>query len=103
MTPISDLTGFQRDSLWVLAAVQPATGTEFLKAIEAELHEDINQGRFYPNMDSLVEAGLIVKHENVPDNRTNTYELADAGRDLLKQRRQWEASQMAELPQVTAD
>lgn len=103
MMQMTDLTGFQRDSMWVLADVQPAIGTELREALEEEIGQTINHGRFYPNMDDLVDEGLVVKHENMPDKRTNTYELSEEGRSLLKTRHDWEFSRMSKPSQVIAD
>jgi DNA-binding PadR family transcriptional regulator len=42
---------------------------------------DINHGRLYPNLDELVDRGLIEKSEL--DKRTNEYSLSDAGEQLI--------------------
>lgn len=49
---------------------------------------EINHGRLYPNLDILVEQGLLEKSKK--DERTNAYEISKEGRKLLEKRRQWE-------------
>ena len=84
-----DLTGFQRDLLYVLAGLGEAKGL----AVKAELDEyygsSINHGRLYPNLDALVEKGLVEKGRF--DDRTNAYSLTRRGRRELSARREWEA------------
>jgi PadR family transcriptional regulator PadR len=83
-----DLTGFQRDVLYVLAGSDNPHGL----AIKAELEEyygtEIHHGRLYPNLDTLVEKGLVEKGEL--DKRTNEYSLTDRGRREISARREWE-------------
>lgn len=38
---------------------------------------EVNHGRLYPNLDDLVDAGLMSKGER--DKRTNTYRVTEAG------------------------
>jgi len=83
--PNADLTLFQQNMLLVLA--QHEDFRDYGLAIKRDLEElygqDINHGRLYPNLDDLVEKGLIVKGEL--DRRTNYYELSLAGRELLEE------------------
>jgi DNA-binding PadR family transcriptional regulator len=65
--------------------------------------EHVNHGRFYPNMDELAELGLIEKHRRVPDDRTNTYAMTNAGTELLKRRERWLAGRISEPATVVAD
>jgi len=85
---MDNLTAFQRDLLYVVAGLDSPHGL----AIKAELEEyyegEINHGRLYPNLDDLVEQGLIEKGER--DKRTNYYEMTEAGMDELRARREWE-------------
>lgn len=83
-----DLTGFQRDVLYVIAGLDSPKGL----AIKAELDEyygsEINHGRLYPNLDALVEKGLVEKGQI--DDRTNSYTLTQRGNRELEARREWE-------------
>jgi DNA-binding PadR family transcriptional regulator len=60
-------------------------------AIKHELAEyyesDINHGRLYPNLDELVEKGLLEKGET--DGRTNVYRLSQRGPRKLHARSDW--------------
>ncbi|WP_081927191.1 PadR family transcriptional regulator [Halobellus rufus] len=76
------LTAFQRD---ILKAIAFETGTPYGLAIKGRLEnwygEEINHGRLYPNLDELVEDGLIDKSEI--DKRTNGYALTRYGERVL--------------------
>lgn len=75
------LTGFQRDVLTVLATEGRTYGLGIKDRLETISQENINHGRLYPNLDRLVDAGLI--HKTAIDKRTNGYELTDAGRAVV--------------------
>lgn len=82
-----DLTGFQRDVLYVIEGNNQPSGQDIKSDLERVLDE-ITHGRLYPNLDALVDKGLVDKGEL--DRRTNYYSLTDRGRDALVQRREWE-------------
>lgn len=88
-TTVPELTGFQRDLLFVIASIEPAKGTKIKAEAEEYYDKEINHGRLYPNLDTLVDRGLVEKGER--DARTNEYELTSRGEGLLAQRREWEA------------
>jgi DNA-binding PadR family transcriptional regulator len=81
-------TLFQLEILYAIAHIE-AEGSEapYGLAIKRELEqpyrfaESINHGRLYPNLDSLVEQGLLEKGQL--DDRTNEYRLTGAGRTFL--------------------
>ncbi|WP_408957281.1 helix-turn-helix transcriptional regulator [Natrinema sp. 74] len=82
-----DLTGFQRDALEAIARLERDNETCYGLAIKRRLepqHGTVNHGRLYPNLDTLVERGLVEK--SALDKRTNEYLLTDDGRGLLLQR-----------------
>jgi PadR family transcriptional regulator PadR len=85
---MDDLTGFQRDLLTVIAGLEEPNGLEVKAEMEDYYESAINHGRLYPNLDTLVDRGLVEKHKQ--DERTNAYHLTDAGRDLIDERREWE-------------
>ncbi|MFB6360967.1 MAG: PadR family transcriptional regulator [Halobacteriales archaeon] len=89
-----DLTGFQRDLLYVVAGLDNPKGL----AIKAELDDyygtEINHGRLYPNLDTLVEKGLADKGHK--DDRTNEYSITTRGRNELEARRDWEEQYLAD-------
>ena len=83
-----DLTGFQRDLLYVVASLNQPSGQVIKERMEEETGIDVNHGRLYPNLDTLVEKGLVTKGEI--DRRTNYYMLSDKGKQALVERREWE-------------
>lgn len=92
---MSSLTGFQRDLLIAIAALDAAKGTAVKSELEEYYASEINHGRLYPNLDTLVDRGLVSKGSR--DRRTNEYELTDRGEALLAQRREWEDKRVAEV------
>jgi PadR family transcriptional regulator PadR len=83
-----DLTGFQRDCLYVIAGVKEPHGLAVKEELEQYYESEVHHGRLYPNLDTLVEKGLVDK--GAKDRRTNVYELTDRGRRELEARREWE-------------
>lgn len=90
-----DLTGFRRDCLQAIAAVDDEPYGLALKAWLDERYEtDIGHSRLYQNLDRLVEDGLVTREPI--DDRTNAYRLTDAGRSVLR-------AQARDLADVTDD
>ena len=83
-----DLTGFQRDLLYVIAGLDEPHGLAIKKYLENYYEKEIHYGRLYPNLDTLVEKGLVEKGEK--DRRTNVYTLTRRGRRETGARREWE-------------
>lgn len=83
-----ELTGFQRDCLVVIAGLDAPKGLAIKEELDEYYGSEINHGRLYPNLDTLVQAGLIEKGQI--DDRTNSYSLTDEGRELLTERYEWE-------------
>lgn len=83
-----DLSGFQRDLLYVIADLGDPKGLRIKEELEMYYGTDINHGRLYPNLDTLVEKGLIEKGQS--DDRTNYYVLIKRGKRVLIDRRGWE-------------
>jgi len=84
-----DLTGFQRDILYVLGGLDSPKGLAIKDELDSYYSTDINHGRLYPNLDALVEKGLIEKGRI--DDRTNSYSLTSRGLRELEARREWES------------
>ncbi len=82
-----DLTGFQRDLLYVIAGSDQPSGQTVKQQLGTHI-ESVNHGRLYPNLDELVDYGLVEKGSQ--DNRTNYYEVTPRGEQLLARRREWE-------------
>lgn len=83
------LTGFQRDLLYVMAGLEKPSGQDIKAELEKQVSE-INHGRLYPNLDRLVELGLVEKGQL--DRRTNYYQISETGLDLIARRRNWESN-----------
>lgn len=86
-----DLTAFQRNILIILAE-EPMYGLAVKRELETYYDDEVNHGRLYPNLDELVEMGLIEKSEL--DKRTNQYELTDAGFETVLDQIQWTLSKV---------
>lgn len=79
---LTDLTGFQRDMLAGIAKLedendQKPHGLAIKQFLQTWYESDIHHGRLYPNLDTLVEKGLVDKGSR--DRRTNTYTLSKRG------------------------
>lgn len=85
---VHELTGFQRDLLYVVAGSERASGRTIADELERIKDQAITHGRLYPNLDTLVEVGLVEKGEI--NRRTNSYALSDDGEESLRARREWE-------------
>ena len=84
-----DLTGFQRDLLYVVAGLDDPHGLAVKEELEDYYESEIHHGRLYPNLDTLVDKGLVEKGEL--DQRTNYYTLTRRGTRELEARREWES------------
>jgi len=91
----AELTQFQLDILAILA--HTGTGEEedyglaIKRALEAYSGKEVNHGRLYPNLDDLIEKGLVERSEI--DKRTNQYTLTTDGEYVLRGRLDWLADQ----------
>ncbi|WP_254546645.1 PadR family transcriptional regulator [Halomarina pelagica] len=83
-----DLTGFQRDLLYVIAGLDRPSGQQIKQELEAATGREITHGRLYPNLDTLVNRSYVDKGEI--DRRTNYYELSGEGHEALTARQDWE-------------
>jgi len=88
-----DLTKFQIDALAAIAQLDKPSGQAVKRTLERECpnydweDQPINHGRLYPNLDGLIDHGLIVKGEH--DARTNYYEITNDGEDVLQTQYEW--------------
>ncbi|TYL37419.1 PadR family transcriptional regulator [Natronococcus pandeyae] len=86
---MDDLTGFQRDLLYVIAGADQPSGQDIKDEIEQYYSSEINHGRLYPNLDTVVNKDLVEKGQL--DRRTNYYDINDAGQTAIEERREWES------------
>jgi len=90
-----ELTAFQQNILVILAE-EPRYGLAIKRELETYYDDEVNHGRLYPNLDDLVEMGLVEKSEL--DKRTNQYALTEEGYETVLDQLGWEFSKI-----VTAD
>ena len=83
-----DLTGFQRDLLYTIVGQDDPHGLAIKDELEDYYESEIHHGRLYPNLDTLVEKGLVEKGER--DRRTNYYTVTRRGQREIDARRGWE-------------
>jgi PadR family transcriptional regulator PadR len=95
-----DLTGFQRDLLYVVAGLDEPHGLAVKEELEGYYEKEVHHGRLYPNLDTLVEKGLVEKGSI--DRRTNYYALTRRGRRELQDRREWEDGYLDDVQAVSA-
>jgi len=81
-----ELTAFQQNILTILAR-EPKYGLAIKRTLESYYDDEVNHGRLYPNLDELVEKGLIEKSEL--DKRTNQYALTDQGYEAVLDQLSW--------------
>ena len=92
---MNDLTAFQRDLLYMVAGLENPHGLAILDELTEYYNTEIQHGRLYPNLDTLVDKGLVQKKQE--DGRTNSYSLTERGRRELKARREWEDQYLTSL------
>lgn len=92
---MEDLTGFQRDLLYVIVGLDEPHGLAVKEELDNYYEKDVQHGRLYPNLDTLVDKGLVKKGEL--DKRTNVYSLTARGRRELEARREWEDRYLREI------
>jgi DNA-binding PadR family transcriptional regulator len=95
-----DLTGFQRDILYVIAGLEEPHGLAVKAELDNYYEQDIIHGRLYPNLDDLVDKGLLTKGEL--DKRTNVYTVTQRGQREIEARREWENQYLETVESVTA-
>ncbi len=85
-TTARDLTAFQQNVLIVLSE-ESRYGLAIKRELEDFYDEEVNHGRLYPNLDTLIERGLVEKSEL--DKRTNEYAITDEGVAVLFDSFEW--------------
>ena len=87
-----ELTAFQQNILTILAD-DSRYGLAIKRELETYYDDEVNHGRLYPNLDDLVEMGLIEKSEL--DKRTNEYGLTGEGVEAVFEQLSWVFSNVA--------
>jgi len=83
-----DLTGFERDLLYTIVGQDDPHGLAIKEELEDYYESEIHHGRLYPNLDQLVDKGLVEKGEL--DRRTNYYTVTRRASISRRPRREWE-------------
>ncbi|MFA9426638.1 PadR family transcriptional regulator [Natronorubrum sp. A-ect3] len=86
-----ELTAFQNNILVILAK-EPMYGLAIKRELEDYYGTEVNHGRLYPNLDELVDLGLVEKSEL--DKRTNQYSLTDDGYEAVLDGIKWTLSKV---------
>ena len=76
------LTGFERDLLVEIYQMDQPSGQDIRGRMKAEHNEDVDHGRLYPNLNDLVDVGLLDKGEQ--NLRSNYYEVTNDGKRLVE-------------------
>jgi DNA-binding PadR family transcriptional regulator len=87
-----ELTAFQQNILTILSD-DARYGLAIKRELETYYGDEVNHGRLYPNLDDLVEMGLIEKSEL--DKRTNEYGLTEEGVEAVFEQLSWVFSNVA--------
>lgn len=95
-----DLTGFQRDLLYTVAGLDEPHGLAIKEELEDYYEKEIHHGRLYPNLDTLVDKGLVEKAQK--DRRTNVYNMTRRGDREIEARRDWEAQYVSNNASMTS-
>lgn len=56
-----ELTGFQRDILYCIAGLEEPYGLGIKQGLEEYGGSEVNHGRLYPDLDTLVDKGYVKK------------------------------------------
>ena len=82
------LTGFQRDTLICASGLHRPSGQAIRERLEkSTTRDEITHGQLYPNLDTLVDRGLLDRGEI--DRRTNYYEVTAEGQRQIDQYTDW--------------
>ncbi|WP_126665269.1 PadR family transcriptional regulator [Haloterrigena salifodinae] len=82
----ADLTKFQVRCLATIAQ-QDRYGLGIKREAETYYGEELLHGRLFPNLDRLVDYGLVEKGQR--DRRTNNYAITEMGEDVLEYELNW--------------
>jgi DNA-binding PadR family transcriptional regulator len=95
-----ELTAFQQNVLTILAE-EPRYGLAIKRELETYYDAEVNHGRLYPNLDDLVEMGLVEKSEL--DKRTNQYALTEDGYQAILDQLSWVFTKLVTDEERAAD
>ena len=79
---VKHLSAFQRDILYVVSDLETSYGLGIKDGLE------VNTGRVYQNLSTLVEEGYLEK--SAIDKRTNSYTLTETALQAIEHRHNWQ-------------
>jgi len=85
---VKHLSAFQRDILYVVSDLETPYGLGIKSALEEYYGEDVNTGRVYQNLSTLVDDGYLEKSSI--DKRTNSYTLTKKAMQGIEHRHHWQ-------------
>jgi len=77
-----DLNSSKRDLLVEIYQMDQPSGQDIRGRMKAEHNEDVDHGRLYPNLNDLVDLGLLDKGEQ--NLRSNYYQITNDGQRLVE-------------------
>lgn len=84
---IFELTGFQRDLLFVVSALEEPSGQEIRAELERTQDRNVQPGQLYRNLDQLVDRSLIRKRDTA--GRANHYTITEKGETVVSDLHDW--------------
>lgn len=72
----------------MIAGLDDPHGLAIKDELEDYYEKEVHHGRLYPNLDTLVEKGLVEK--GTLDRRTNMYSVTRRGQREIAARTEWE-------------
>lgn len=88
MNPPAHLSALQWDVLWTLSKRGALSGIGIREELVDYYGEDVSYGEVYPNLDALVDFGLVTRREG--DHHTSEFKLTEEGRHTLARRQVWQ-------------
>lgn len=80
---MEDVSSFQQILMFTLADIGSGSGQTIKEQAQKEYgYSSVNHGRLYPNLDRLVDDGLVNRGQQ--DRRTNDYSLTPKGIEYLR-------------------
>ena len=77
-----DLNSSKRDLIVEIYQLDQPSGQDIRHRMKAEHNEDVDHGRLYPNLNDLVDLGLLDKGEQ--NLRSNYYQITNVGQRLVE-------------------
>ncbi|EMA25646.1 helix-turn-helix transcriptional regulator [Haloarcula argentinensis] len=96
---MNDLNNTERDMLTVIAGLDAPMGTEITAELEEYYDTEVTAGRIYPQLDAMIEKGLIRKEDK--NGLANEYYLTKRRVRDLQAHREWENQYLAPIDELS--